>query len=147
MKFRGFCLVLIFTLFPVTTDLVAGESTRVRKGVVNLATSLKGLPYRYGGVDIDGFDCSGFVQYCYRCFGVVVPRVAAEQKGVGRKVRYSKARPGDIAVFRLFGRYHTAIYVGRDRFIHAPKTGDVIREVRFDNFWKRKLLYFRKMIR
>lgn len=147
MKRRALLITGLFIILLIpASHLDAGKGMRVRKGVVNLVSSLKGLPYRYGGEDIDGFDCSGLVQYCYRCFGIMVPRVASAQKHSGRKTRYSKAKPGDIAVFRLFGRYHTAIYIGRGRFIHAPKTGDIVREVKLDDFWKKKLLYFRKIV-
>jgi murein DD-endopeptidase len=92
------------------------------------AISLVGLPYRYGGADLDGFDCSGLVYFIYRDLGFDVPRTAADQQRSATVVDRQRLRPGDLVFFRTRGRRisHVGVYVGEDRFVHAPQTGKSI---------------------
>src|SRR5581483_9146252 len=50
------------------------------------ALSLRGAPYRNGGSDVSGFDCSGFTQYVFARYGVQLPRATYEQYRLGRPV-------------------------------------------------------------
>ena len=97
--------------------------------VLRRAHSAIGTPYVWGGVKPGGFDCSGLVQWAYRGAGVRLPRTAAEQKVVGFAIRdLSQMRPGDIVAFRRsHGGYHTGIYIGDGKFIHAPRTNTRVR--------------------
>nr|MCR5258679.1 C40 family peptidase [Desulfovibrio sp.] len=97
--------------------------------VLRRAHSAIGTPYVWGGVKPGGFDCSGLVQWAYRGAGVRLPRTAAEQKEVGFAIRdLSQMRPGDIVAFRrAHGGYHTGIYIGDGKFIHAPRTNTRVR--------------------
>jgi cell wall-associated NlpC family hydrolase len=89
---------------------------------VRFARHLLGVPYSYGGTSpATGFDCSGFVSFVYRHFGLTLPRVAAEQFGVGRRVSRWALRPGDLVFFHGLG--HVGLYAGGGRFIHAPHAG------------------------
>ena len=99
----------------------------------NVAYSLLGSPYVYGGTSPSGFDCSGFVQYVYARAGIKVSRSASTQLYDGYEVSYSNIRVGDIIVWG-YGRdsvTHTAIYVGNGLMIHAatPKDGVIINKV------------------
>jgi cell wall-associated NlpC family hydrolase len=84
-----------------------------------------GTPYRYGGADLGGFDCSGLVHHVYRELGIAVPRTAAAQYEASRRLSQSELLPGDLVFFRTSGRRisHVGIYAGDGRFVHAPKTG------------------------
>lgn len=85
-----------------------------------------GKPYRYGGADLDGFDCSGLVFFIHRELGVTVPRTAAEQYSASTPVNVRRMEPGDLLFFRTTKRKrvtHVGIYAGDGRFIHAPQTG------------------------
>ncbi len=115
--------------------------------MVNLAKSLEGLPYKYGGKDLDGFDCSGLVFYVYDCFGVKVPRTARKQGALKKKrVSLRKAEPADILIFKLKSRWHSAIFVGGKTFIHAPNRNDVIRCEHLKGFWKKRLKYVIRLV-
>jgi len=57
----------------------------LRSKIVKLAESLKGIRYRYGGSEIYGFDCSGFVKYVYGSFGIDIPRTAKKQGKIKHK--------------------------------------------------------------
>ena len=97
--------------------------------VLRRAHSAIGTPYVWGGVRPGGFDCSGLVQWAYRGAGARLPRTAAEQKEVCFAIRdLSQMRPGDIVAFRRsHGGYHTGIYIGDGKFIHAPRTNTRVR--------------------
>jgi len=125
-----------------TNCMVRKEPDKVwdlRGKVVQLAQSLQGLPYQYGGYDIEGFDCSGLVYYVYEAFGLKVPRTARKQAKMKGSVRLKQARPSDILAFKLKRRWHTAIYIGDNFFIHAPNAESYIRKERLNAFWKKRL--------
>jgi cell wall-associated NlpC family hydrolase len=94
------------------------------------AMSLRGAPYRDGGVDPStGFDCSGFVQYVYGQYGVALPRQVHDQFTVGKKVDRDQLQPGDLVFFSTVapGASHVGIMIGGDQFIHAPSERGVVR--------------------
>jgi cell wall-associated NlpC family hydrolase len=111
------------------------QQKMTRWQIVELAKNLVGVPYRFGGIDIDGFDCSGFVFYVYDCFGIKVPRNAREQGRMGGAIKLSNAAPGDILVFKIKGIWHSAIYLGNGRFIHAPNAGGWVRFENLNEYW------------
>lgn len=93
------------------------------------AISQVGTRYRYGGADLDGFDCSGLVYFIHRELGLTVPRTAAEQYAASKPVNVHGLAPGDLLFFRTTrGKRitHVAIYAGGGRFVHAPQTGRTI---------------------
>ncbi len=113
---------------------------RERARLVDLALHLVGRPYRAGGDDIDGFDCSGFVSYVYGAFGHPLPRSAREQSRLKRRIPLGRAQPADILLFRLDGKWHSGLYLGAGRFVHAPSTGKSVRVVELDGYWRRALV-------
>ena len=103
------------------------------ENIKNIAYSLLGSPYASGGASPSGFDCSGFVQYVYRCVGLSVSRSAGTQLYDGYEVLYENIRIGDIIVWGYDNEHitHTAIYVGNGLMIHAanPSEGVVVNQV------------------
>lgn len=100
--------------------------------IASAALRLQGIPYRSGGADPHGFDCSGLVQYVFsRTAGVALPRTSEQMSTVGSTVSMAELRPGDLVFFNtLRRRYsHVGIYVGNQRFIHAPTSGGVVEIV------------------
>ncbi len=99
------------------------------QAVAELAKQYLGVPYVYGGASPSGFDCSGFVYYIYKQFGVTLNRVAADQMSNGTWVAFSEIKPGDIIGFKNSGGYvnHVGIYVGNGMMIHSPQTGETVR--------------------
>jgi cell wall-associated NlpC family hydrolase len=94
--------------------------------VSKYARHFLGVPYRYGGTSPrGGFDCSGFVAYVYRHFGVKLPHYTFAQYGLGRHVARRRLAPGDLVFFD--GVNHVGLYLGRGRFIHAPHAGARVR--------------------
>jgi cell wall-associated NlpC family hydrolase len=95
-----------------------------------LARSLIGTPYRSGGANPAGFDCSGFVQYVFGELGLALPRSVQEQAAFGVSVDRGGLREGDVLFFAIDGRTmsHVGIAVGADTFVHAPSSGGRVRE-------------------
>jgi cell wall-associated NlpC family hydrolase len=104
-----------------------------RADVVEFARTLLGIPYASAGSDPSGFDCSGFVLYVWNTFGVEMPRSADEQFGAFPKVPRDQLQPGDLVFFNGLG--HDGIYIGKGRFIHSSKPGDVVKISRLDGDW------------
>ncbi len=89
-----------------------------------------GIPYQWGGnTVVDGMDCSGFVRAVYNLCGVSIPRTSREQFNAGSPVARSDLKEGDLVFFGSSDTAinHVGIYVGNDRFVHAPKRGEEIR--------------------
>lgn len=95
---------------------------------VSIASKYLGVPYVWGGTSPSGFDCSGLVQYTYRQLGVSLPRTTYEQVNRGTPVSRSQLQPGDLVFFgSASSPHHVGIYVGNGCYIHAPRTGDVVK--------------------
>jgi cell wall-associated NlpC family hydrolase len=120
---------------PNAVDAVdAADLTAKRfegRAIAQFALGFRGVPYRLGGADPGGFDCSGLVQYVFAQYGIVIPRVVEQQYEVGDTVRPSDIKPGDLIFFntnnRGDGASHVAIAIGQDSFVHAPNSSGVVR--------------------
>lgn len=89
-----------------------------------------GLPYQWGGTTVvDGMDCSGFARAVYHLCGVNIPRTSAEQFKVGRSIATDELVDGDLVFFGTSEQQitHVGIYVGGNRFVHAPRRGEDIK--------------------
>lgn len=107
-----------------------GRGTADGYALSGTAMSLRGAPYRNGGVDpVSGFDCSGFVKYVYEQHGVKMPREVRDQFRVGKNVSRDELEPGDLVFFSTVapGASHVGIMIGGDQFVHAPSERGVVR--------------------
>lgn len=100
------------------------SGTLSEDAIVSAAYSQLGVPYVWGGTTPGvGLDCSGLTQYCYKQAGISIPRNTEAQYAQGKKIALSEAQPGDI----LYRMGHVGIYIGGDRYIHAPHRGEVVK--------------------
>lgn len=87
--------------------------------------------YRYGGqIPEAGFDCSGMVSFVYmKVAGIKLPHNAAMLAKEGRDVPRSQLATGDLVFFKINQKSfaHVGIYIGNDRFIHAPSSESKIK--------------------
>ncbi len=113
------------------------------------ALSLRGAPYRMGGVDpATGFDCSGFVRYVYQQHGVPMPREVRQQFRIGRNVDRGRLEPGDLVFFSTVapGASHVGIVIGGDQFVHAPSERGVVRvESLGSQYWSSRYIGARRI--
>ncbi len=101
-------------------------------GVIAARTAERfvGIPYRWGGDNVvEGMDCSGFVRAVYNLCGINIPRTSREQFRVGENVGRGDLMDGDLLFFGASAEQinHVGIYVGKGRFVHAPRRGDDIK--------------------
>jgi cell wall-associated NlpC family hydrolase len=120
---------------------VAGGGSGVGPLAAQDALRFLGTPYVWGGEDPSGFDCSGLVQYVYAQRGVTIPRVAEDQAAVGIPVTPQQLQAGDAIFFADSSGYigHEGMYLGGGQFIHAPRTGDVVKiSSLYDDYYARR---------
>ena len=124
----------------VNNGALSGNSQTNPQGdneIINTAKSFLGTPYLWGGTTPSGFDCSGFVQYVLAQNGKSIPRTSQEQFASGQAVDKSQLQAGDLVFYDWSGgteATHVGIYEGNGKMIHAPHSGDVVKEVDFNSY-------------
>lgn len=110
-------------------NLSRGAASASSNNVIAYASNFLGTPYVWGGTSPNpGFDCSGFVQYVYGHFGVSTGRTTYDQINHGTAVSRDQLQAGDLIFFGTSGNpTHVGIYLGNGAYIHAPRTGDVVK--------------------
>jgi cell wall-associated NlpC family hydrolase len=138
--------------FPLPGGARAPASTPAAEGprlsadgysISSTALALRGAPYRSGGADPAGFDCSGLVTYVFAQHGVRVPRDVRRQYEAGQEVDPMALAPGDLVFFTTIapGASHVGIVVGGDQFVHAPTTNGVVRvESLTSQYWSNRFV-------
>jgi cell wall-associated NlpC family hydrolase len=122
--------------------------------VVNTALDVMGTPYRWGGTDENGFDCSGLIQYAYGQHGIILPRISRDQAGTGVAVQrhWHQLQPGDILGFAVEGRRvtHVGLYVGDGQFIHSASGGVSLSSLTSshpeDRWWQERWVVARRVL-
>ena len=110
-----------------------------------------GVEYRYGGeVPESGLDCSGLVRHVFQqVTGVTLPRTSKEMSRLGDSIARQDLQPGDLVFFntRRFAFSHVGIYLGDDRFIHAPRTGRDVEIAELGNrYWQKRFDGARRLV-
>ena len=121
------------------SEAILGNNEIANK-ILTIAEQQKGVPYVWGGTSPMGFDCSGLVQYCCQKAGAnIPPRVTTDYPLLASKyeVGWNDMQPGDI----LWNSNHVGIYIGNGNFIHAPKTGDVVKVTSISGYGLFKKVY------
>ncbi len=117
--------------------------------VTGTALRLRGTPYRNGGNDPAGFDCSGFVNYVFGENGISVPRTVSDQFRAGRKVDAQQLQAGDLVFFTTVspGASHVGIVIGGDEFVHAPSGAGEVRVERLSaSYWSTRFVGARRVL-
>jgi cell wall-associated NlpC family hydrolase len=122
-------------------DMAQQAMTRTSE-IAETALSLLGIPYKFGGSTPEsGFDCSGLVRFVFQqVAGLALPHSALQQSQAGREVSSDELRPGDLVFFntRKFAFSHVGIYLGDNKFVHAPRKGKPVQVVELNNpYWQR----------
>lgn len=123
------------------------DALEIRLGnrAAEIAMTARGVPYRWGGASRAGFDCSGLVYWTYDHLGIELPHNAAALYGVGRRIERPDLRRGDLLFFEGLG--HVGIYIGSNRMIHAPQSGERVRVTSLAGNYGRRLIGARRVAR
>ena len=120
---------------PSTADFLANPPypSFSLDAVYSVGLQYLGTPYRYGGDNPSGFDCSGFTQFVYAQFGVSLPHSVSGQSAMGTRISREDARPGDIVIMPG----HNGFYAGTGNILDSPRAGGVVsvRPIWTDNYY------------
>lgn len=111
-------------------DGAASWKAKTQQVIMN-ALSLTGVKYKFGGNSPEtGFDCSGFVRYVFHnAANLTLPPTARAISQLGNSVKKDELQPGDLVFFNTLKSAfsHVGIYIGDNKFIHAPSAGKTVR--------------------
>jgi cell wall-associated NlpC family hydrolase len=150
------CLPLILLLLAgcASTPAPSGPSLAEQTSdghadrAADVALSMLGKPYRYGGNTPKGFDCSGLVNYSFGQAGIRVSRETRTLRQEATLVRTTALRRGDLVFFDQEGKKysHVGIYLGAGRFVHAPSSGGRVRMDSLEaDYWRRHFVEARRI--
>jgi len=130
---------------------LAGKAWSGAQDVAIYALGLIGVTYKFGGNTPDsGLDCSGFVRYVFQeVTGVSLPRTSKEMSGLGARVGANDLMPGDLVFFntRRFAYSHVGIYLGDNRFVHAPSVGSEVEIAQMSGaYWQKRFDGARRVV-
>jgi cell wall-associated NlpC family hydrolase len=124
---------------------VSKKDRTFREKLVVYAKSLVGVKYRWAGSDPNGFDCSGFVGYVHKKYGIIIPRTASAQMTDSKKVKLKDAFQGDLIFFSSGSNIsHVGLVINKKgddlMMVHASTSkGVIITEIEKSSYWKPKL--------
>jgi cell wall-associated NlpC family hydrolase len=112
--------------------------------------SFLGTPYAWGGRTRRGTDCSGFTQSVFAELGIELPRNSRSQWKIGRAIKYSQLRKGDLVFFRTIGNRisHVGIFTkpAAHEFVHASSSRGVVRSNLESKYYKKRYAGARRVI-
>lgn len=138
-------LTIVLTVGAGST--FAASNTAPSK-LVSVVNSVKGTPYKMGGISTVGFDCSGFTKYVFKKFGVNISRSSAAQYKMGTAVSKSNLKEGDLVFFNTFGKgvSHVGIYVGNGKFAHASSSKGIVVDKLNSSYYKKRYVGAKRVL-
>jgi len=133
---------------PAPAQPLTSKHTPTVKKLYAQYNSWRGTPYEYGGLSMDGVDCSGFIYKSYKSiFNIDLPRSTKEQVQIGKRVYINELRAGDLIFFKTgYRTRHVGIYVEKGKFMHASSSrGVTISSVR-DGYWRNHYWQARRLL-
>jgi cell wall-associated NlpC family hydrolase len=124
-----------------TEPLAAARRKASGEAIAEAALMFLGAPYEWGGLTVEGIDCSGLVQAVHRRFGMLLPRNADQQETAGHEVSLRSAQPGDLLCYGD----HIAIALESGEIVHASKEQGKIVQERHPADMKKRLRTVRRV--
>lgn len=105
-------------------------------------------PYRYGGTNLRGVDCSALMVHFYLTWGYRLPRTTAEQKKAGKRINIRNLLIGDLLFFRTSGWKisHVGMYAGEGMFVHASSSRGVTLSSFWHSYYQKRFVEARRMV-
>ena len=136
--------------YSISTAPMKAKPRMAQSSMANLQQTYKkwqGTPYRFGGVDAQGMDCSAFTRTVFQeTYGMDLPRSTYEQVAMGTPISQQELQPGDVVFFRTGRTQHNGVYVGDGKFAHASSSVGVTIS-RLDNvYWRTRYWQARRLL-
>ena len=152
---RIFFIALFTCLVVFSAESQSKKKRKKIDAVVAEARTYIGTPYRFGGNNKSGIDCSGLIYNCYKKISVDLPRTAKAQSKVGRKKGWENVRPGDLVYFKFKKKgekwYHSGMITyaekGTIKFIHASTSRGVVESNLMSDYYRKNVKKFRRVIK
>ncbi|QMV41460.1 C40 family peptidase [Cohnella cholangitidis] len=146
------CSLVVTGLFGsmIASSTQASAATPESLELIAYGKEHLGTPYQYGaaaGITY-AFDCSSYVQYIFKQFGVNLPRTSVSQAYSGTKVEKGDLSMGDLVFFRTGGGgiSHVAIYAGSGKILHASSSQGVTVSNMNSNYWTKSYVTARRVL-
>ncbi len=153
-----YCFIYFIAIFLLLT-FTSCSSTRVSREkktdmVITRARSYTGTPYKYGGSTVLGMDCSGLLMRSFEVIDVYIPRTAAEQSKLGKKVTIDELRPGDLVFFKTLKKQGKVTHAGlvtdnrksgQIMFIHSSSSKGVIEVNLLSDYYRSTFVKARRL--
>jgi probable lipoprotein NlpC len=149
------CLILVLLSM---SSCVVGKKKRERQQkidtIIETARSYTGTPYKYGGTQRTGMDCSGLLLVSFKSAGVDIPRTSEMQSKAGKKVNKQKVKEGDLVFFAMGKKRKEITHVGlvtevrgpEDvRFIHSSTSLGVVEANLFTDYYQKRYRKARRL--
>ncbi len=130
------------------------KSAKQINEMISFAKTFLGTPYRYGGNAPSGFDCSGFIGYITKGFGISLPRSSRDIALLGKTVKLSEVEPGDLLFFKgsnvnnpTVGHVAMVIEVNDDeiKMIHSENKGVIIQNFKTSKYYIARFIKAKRM--
>lgn len=134
---------LLFSACGSSPKYGYGNTKSNTKIVLKTAKNMLGIKYRYGGTSPSrGFDCSGLVQYSHKAAGINLPRTTSLQFKSAKRISRKYLQAGDLVFFKTSPSRsvsHVGIYLGNNKFIHAPSSGKHVKISSMkERYWRKR---------
>ncbi|MBP2629806.1 MAG: hypothetical protein H6Q70_434 [Firmicutes bacterium] len=133
---------------PAEQITIAQTVNPTTSAIVATAKKYLGVPYKFGGDNPKGFDCSGYLQYIFAENGMKIPRTADEQYKIGTSLTQSQLKTGDLVFFTTYekGASHCGLYLGNGKFIHASSSKGIHIDELSDAYWKPRYIGAKRIL-
>lgn len=153
------CITFFFFILLMLVSCAGGKKARVREQkidrIIQTARGYTGTPYKWGGTNRSGMDCSGLLIRSFESAQITIPRTSEAQSKLGKRVRIEDIEAGDLLFFATSKKKRKITHVGlvtavrgrRDiRFIHSSSSLGVVETNLFSDYYLKHFRFARRIL-